>query len=566
MKQKLFLCILCVLCLLTACTGPAAAPQETTAVQPPSASGAEAPVQPGTAPPQESAAPAAGDLPASCLLYVDTADQCGPAEAFSAAQPAARASDGVSSVYGVHLPSGDYVDLLQNPGADGVTIEEFTNGAATRDSAARQIVWTGESYHALTITAQNCALPNITPASGGLLRLNLRGECTVETDAGSGIFEGFDGILLTGAGTLRLPSLTCGGGTLPLPALIIEDGVTLLCDDLTLIQNENQPVTLVQHGGTILAERLESDGALVRSGGTLLARCLLAADCTFRDGTALLDWLDGENITLRLSGGTVYLAGPLPDGAAVEGGAGLLTALDLTPGTINTYSATILDGEEAVSRYYQTTFSEDWLPADTSGASWQSLTLDETPDGWFAGTLTLQNAALDTLQPWGALHLHLDGSNTISGELTATSLLLTGSGTLQANALNLWGWGGIHHPTLTLSSGTDVTTNTLSMGSNSGETGSVRLNGGSLAVRGETWLQNADLTMSNGTLHLDGPLNIERGSVTITGGTVYLAEGLWLGDGDVVITGGELVVPGGLDALVCEAGSVRQTGGTVREP
>lgn len=47
---------------------------------------------------------AADDLPESCRAYFDTAARCGPAEAVEGTHAAANASDGVSPVYGVHLP------------------------------------------------------------------------------------------------------------------------------------------------------------------------------------------------------------------------------------------------------------------------------------------------------------------------------------------------------------------------------------------------------------------------------------------------------------------------------
>lgn len=77
----------------------------------------------------------ADDLPESCRAYFDTAARCGPAETVEGTHAAANASDGVSQVYGVHLPDGEFADLRQSAGADGVTVEEFSNGGAVRESA-----------------------------------------------------------------------------------------------------------------------------------------------------------------------------------------------------------------------------------------------------------------------------------------------------------------------------------------------------------------------------------------------------------------------------------------------
>ena len=80
-----------------------------------------------------------------------------------------------------------------------------------RESAASQAAWELETYHALTISAEDCAVPNIAPEDGGILRLNITGDCEVVTAPELGIFEGFDCVLVTGTGTLRAENLTCGG-------------------------------------------------------------------------------------------------------------------------------------------------------------------------------------------------------------------------------------------------------------------------------------------------------------------------------------------------------------------
>ncbi len=104
------------------------------------------------------------------------------------------------------------------------------------------------------------------------------------------------------------------------------------------------------------------------------------------------------------------------------------------------------------------------------------------------------------------------------------------------------------------------------MGCNTGEAGTFEVSDGSFTCTGETWMQNAAMTVSGGTVSFEGPCNLDEGSVVIEGGTVVFGEGLWLGSGDITITGGEVVVPGGADGLIAEHGIVRIEGGTVREP
>ena len=489
---------------------------------------------------------AADDLPESCRAYFDTAARCGPAEAVAGTHAAANASDGVSPVYGVHLPDGEFADLRQNAGADGVTVEEFSNGGAVRESAASQLAWDGETYHALTISAENCAVPNIAPASGGILRLNITGDCAVVTAPELGIFEGFDCVLVTGTGTLQLEDLTCGGGALGLPALIVDGDVTLICSSVTLTRNAEQPLTLVQRGGTLLTERFQTDGTALLAGGVLLARGMAAEELYLRGGAALIDWVDSENTTITLAGG-----------------AGTLTAQSLAQATVTAYAARVTAGDDAQSRYDQTAFSPDWLPDGTAGAAWDSLTLSETATGYFAGTLRLENARLESLIPWGALHAELTGENTVSGDLGGTGLLASGDGALSVRTLGLYGWGGLSGA-LIVEEAAHIAAETVQLDSTSGGEAAVEI-AGELTCAGEMWMKNAALTIS-GTLRADGPVSIERGRVEITGGTVYLAEGLWLGEGDVVVSGGEVIVPGGADAICCDNGNLLVTGGTVREP
>ena len=271
-------------------------------------------------------------------------------------------------------------------------------------------------------------------------------------------------------------------------------------------------------------------------------------------------------MTFVLSGGEAYLAGPLNEGTVVEAGAGILAAQDVSAAEIHGDGASVLGGEEAESWYFQTTYSEDWInAADLNGFTWDALTLADAGGGWFAGTLTMENVTAEELLPWGALWLRLAGENTVSGEVGGTGLLVEGDGAISAGNLNLWGWGGIHHPAFALR-GATVTTGGFGIGCNSGEAGTFEVSGGSFTCTGETWMQNAAMTVLDGEVRFDGPCNLDSGSVVIEGGTVVFGKGLWLGNGHITVTGGEVIVPGGADGLIAENGSVRIEGGTVREP
>ena len=202
-----------------------------------------------------------------------------------------------------------------------------------------------------------------------------------------------------------------------------------------------------------------TDGTVLQSGGVLLARNFGAPEVVLRGGAALIDWVDAENMQIILSGGAGYFACALPAGTHIEGGAGTLTAQDLSQSDIAEYGAEILAGDAAESRYYQTTFSPDWLP---EGADYDSLTLLETPAGYFAGTLRLENAAL-----------------TVSGELRAD-------------------------------------------GAVSIERGRVEITDGTVYLAEGLWLGEGDVVVSGGEVIVPGGLDAlccDHGEVLVTGGT-----------------------------------------------
>ena len=119
--------------------------------------------------------------------------------------------------------SRTYTDLIQEGklADEGVTLADFSGGRAKQEGSYGQLAWNGELYHAFTVSAADCTLPNLTVPDGGILRLNISGDCTVD---GGGTeyacFEGFDCLLVTGDGTLTVlnaAALDCGGRGSPHP-------------------------------------------------------------------------------------------------------------------------------------------------------------------------------------------------------------------------------------------------------------------------------------------------------------------------------------------------------------
>ena len=165
----------------------------------------------------------AEDLPEVCRLWFDLAETSGAADKSSSLPLASRADEGACDYLAIRLPDGSYTDLILEgkPAEEGVTLADFSGGRAKQEGSYGQLAWNGELYHAFTVSAADCTLPNLTVPDGGILRLNISGDCTVD---GGGTeyacFEGFDCLLVTGDGTLTVlnaAALDCGGRGSPHP-------------------------------------------------------------------------------------------------------------------------------------------------------------------------------------------------------------------------------------------------------------------------------------------------------------------------------------------------------------
>lgn len=515
----------------------------------------------------------AEDLPESCRGWFDIAETAGAAEENSGFPAAARAAEGAAEGgIAARLPDGTEVDVVgeSEQFAEGVKLSELTDGKAKRLGSGGRVIWNGELYDACTIAAENCRLPNLRPHEGGILRLDISGDCTVDGGGEEfGCFAGFDCVVVTGSGTLTIintSGLASGTGRLPLPALLVDGGVTLRCGSIGVAANEAGVPAFVLLDGTVCAESLWlGRGELVVAGGVLSARDIFeVSGATFRGGVTLLGYAgDCANMKVVLSGGALYTADALPADAAVEAGAGTLCVKDAAQLSVKKYDkATVLDSETDGSPLAYTDYSEDWAGI-VSGARWDGLAAQQAEGLWFVGKLTMDNGRCDELKPWGALWLELRGENFVQAELGGTSCVLTGGGSLTADTLNIWGWGGMHTPLCSIGEDTEVYCANLRMGSNAGGAGTVVISSGKLTVDNEFWLQNGTLEVRGGEVRLCGDAAIEQGSLNITGGTVIIEKGLWIGAGDVNLSGGTLVLPNGEDSLTLESGKLHNHGGTL---
>ena len=515
----------------------------------------------------------AEDLPESCRGWFDIAETAGAAEENSGFPAAARAAEGAAEGgIAARLPDGTEVDVVgeSEQFAEGVKLSELTDGKAKRLGSGGRVIWNGELYDACTIAAENCRLPNLRPHEGGILRLDISGDCTVDGGGEEfGCFAGFDCVVVTGSGTLTIintSGLASGTGRLPLPALLVDGGVTLRCGSIGVAANEAGVPAFALLDGTVCAESLWlGRGELVVAGGVLSARDIFeVSGATFRGGVTLLGYAgDCANMKVVLSGGALYTADALPADAAVEAGAGTLCVKDAAQLSVKKYdTATVLDSETDGSPLAYTDYSEDWAGI-VSGARWDGLAAQQAEGLWFVGKLTMDNGRCDELKPWGALWLELRGENFVQAELGGTSCVLTGGGSLTADTLNIWGWGGMHTPLCSIGADTEVYCANLRMGSNAGGAGTVVISSGKLTVGNEFWLQNGTLEVRGGEVRLCGDAAIEQGSLNITGGTVIIEKGLWIGAGDVNLSGGTLVLPNGEDSLTLESGKLHNHGGTL---
>lgn len=515
----------------------------------------------------------AEDLPESCRGWFDIAETAGAAEENSGFPAAARAAEGAAEGgIAARLPDGTEVDVVgeSEQFAEGVKLSELTDGKAKRLGSGGRVIWNGELYDACTIAAENCRLPNLRPHEGGILRLDISGDCTVDGGGEEfGCFAGFDCVVVTGSGTLTIintSGLASGTGRLPLPALLVDGGVTLRCGSIGVAANEAGVPAFALLDGTVCAESLWlGRGELVVAGGVLSARDIFeVSGATFRGGVTLLGYAgDCANMKVVLSGGALYTADALPADAAVEAGAGTLCVKDAAQLSVKKYDkATVLDSETDGSPLAYTDYSEDWAGI-VSGARWDGLAAQQAEGLWFVGKLTMDNGRCDELKPWGALWLELKGENFVQAELGGTGCVLTGGGSLTADTLNIWGWGGMHTPLCSIGADTEVYCANLRMGSNAGGAGTVVISSGKLTAGNEFWLQNGTLEVRGGEVRLCGDAAIEKGSLNITGGTVIIEKGLWIGAGDVNLSGGTLVLPNGEDSLTLESGKLHNHGGTL---
>ena len=175
-------------------------------------------------------------VPAVCSLYYDCAELELIAPTNSKLPLAAGASHGAPD----YLPlwhNGEYGQLAAS-GGEGYMVADLTGGKAYEEGAYGRFCWNGELYHCVHLKADSCYVPSLCSTSGGILWLELSGDCWADTGWDeTGHFGGFDTVVITGSGTLTLSQrLEAGTGKEKLPALVV-DGVDVTCPEVGLVAN-----------------------------------------------------------------------------------------------------------------------------------------------------------------------------------------------------------------------------------------------------------------------------------------------------------------------------------------
>ena len=251
------------------------------------------------------------DVPQVCRLYYTYADWSPIAPTNSKLPLAASASRGAPNYLSL-WHQGEYTQL----GGEGLSIADVTGGKATEEGAYGRFCWNDELYHCVHIKADSCLVPSVGSVTGGILWLELSGDCWADTGFDEAQhFEGFDTVVITGSGTLTLTqSLSGGTGQTSLPALII-DGVDVACPaaELTANTDPENTANLIVCSGSLTTDLLTVSGDACVTGGSVSVGLML--DCarlvcrgglfTLTDGWGFSQADLVTSPTVLLTGGTL---------------------------------------------------------------------------------------------------------------------------------------------------------------------------------------------------------------------------------------------------------------------
>lgn len=269
---------------------------------------------PADDPPSADPVASLDDIPQVCRLYYTYADWSPIAPTDSKLPLAASASRGAPDYIPV-WHEGVYSQLAAN-GGEGLYMTDLTGGKAIKTSDYGRFCWNDELYHCVHIKADSCLIPSVGSVNGGILWLELSGDCWADTGFDEAQhFEDFDTVVITGSGTLTLTqSLSGGTGQTALPALII-DGVDVTCPAVALTANTDPENTanLIVCSGSLTTDLLTVSGDACVTGGSASVGLML--DCarlvcrgglfTLTDGWGFSQADLVTSPTVLLTGGTL---------------------------------------------------------------------------------------------------------------------------------------------------------------------------------------------------------------------------------------------------------------------
>lgn len=257
------------------------------------------------------------NIPEVCRLYYDYADWSPIVPADSKLPLASDAAQGAPD----YLPlwhEGEYTQLAAN-GGEGLYMTDLTGGRATEAGDYGRFCWDGQLYHCVHVQAKDSFIPGFCSIGGGVLWLELEGDCWADNGTGGeiGLFGGFDTVVITGSGTLTLAQhIESGNSRQSWPALIV-NGVDVTAPSLFLNANSTPDSTanlVVQSGSLTVEDMAFTTGDACVTGGTLTVSQLM--DCTnlvCRGGTVTItegwgfsgDGHQAVTPTVLLTGGTL---------------------------------------------------------------------------------------------------------------------------------------------------------------------------------------------------------------------------------------------------------------------
>lgn len=226
--------------------------------------------------PQDGQSAGTETVPDECRFYYDTPELEVIAPADSTLPLADKASRGAPDYIPVWY-KGEYTQINGSQFGEGYTMRDLTDDKATAAGDYGRFCWDGELYHCIHIKADSSFVPNLCSISGGVLWLEISGECRGDDGTAEGAyFSGFDTVIITGSGSLSIDQgIECGTGEMPWPALII-DGPSLSAPSLSLIGNSEPDKTadLIVKSGTVTIDTIMG-GNICCAGGTLAAELLV---------------------------------------------------------------------------------------------------------------------------------------------------------------------------------------------------------------------------------------------------------------------------------------------------